>query len=154
MSVESRDINLDVFTSNKAYGSPSGGCDFGLIGNKEVCVQEIVFYLTKDGIERVMMRKQDQTCLTVGGLVPPSSQPPSSWKFSPDDRFKEIKMFCQNNRLVGVRVVTCKPHQRTLEVGNVSGTNSFDVPVGSGRCVGIFGNSGQYMDNLGFVMRR
>ena len=153
MSVLSRDIDMGVFTCNRAYGSSSGGCDYGLIGNKEICIQEITWYPRGSGIGRVMLKKHDQTCLTVGEMHSDLSQPGVTWTFKPDERLKTIEMFSQNNCLAGVRVTTCEPYEQRLEVGQVSG-NPVEVPVGTGRWVGIFGNSGQYVDNLGFAMRR
>ncbi len=150
MSVISQDIDLKTFTSNVAVGSTSGGCKYGLVGNKEVVIQELVWYLTDNGIGRVMVKKHDKTCLTVGGMRPSETKPLVRWTFQPEEKFETIQLFSQNNRLAGVRMCTDK---QKLQIGYVE-SNPIEISAGTGRCVGMFGNSGMCVDNLGFAMRR
>ena len=152
MSVISHDISLDTFTCNKAVGSATGGCDYSLIGNKDVYVQSLTWYPIDNGFGRVMMKKQDGTYLTIGGMRPSETKPGVTWNFKPEERFSTVELFAQNDRLVGVRV--CTNMNQKLEVGYLEGKTPVTIPVGTGRFVGIFGNSGKYVDSLGFAMRR
>ena len=154
MSVISRDISLDTYTSNKAVGSSSGGCDYSLLGNRDKPVQEITWYPTSDnGIGRVMMRKCDGTCITIGSLPSSQALPEVTWTFKPDELFDSIELFSLNDRLAGACVRTRAPYKQELKVGYVQGEPQ-KIPSGTGLCVGIFGNFSRCVDNLGFAMRR
>lgn len=158
MSYISEDISTDIFTSNLAVGSTSGGYDFGLVGNLQHHVKEITITLTKNRIARVVVKKQDLSCITIGGGESPESPlvTVKSWFFEPDEIFSCIQLFSKENCLSGIKLKTSK--QDDLQACTCDNpptctcASPVVIPRGSGICVGVFGNAGTYVESLGFAM--
>lgn len=158
MSVKSLDISTAIFTSNIAVGANSGGYDFGFIGDLESRVKEIVMTLNDERMNfgRVSLKKYDQTCITVGGNneYRSSGNRVLTWQFEADEQITRIRLYSKNDCLVGIKLSTTKQQDLEAFVPGVTeySPTPVEIPVGSGKWVGIFGNSGLYVDSLGFAM--
>lgn len=155
MSVKSGDIDTTIFTSNVSVGSTSGGYDFGLVGDVNQSIESITFVLTRDTIGRLILKKKDGTQLIIGATDPSTAQKVVTWKFDwPTDKLKEIILYPSLNmkHLAKVLLVTEK-NQFNVSVpsGSVSPTGT-RIDVGRGNCVGVFGNAGEHIYNMGFAM--
>lgn len=151
---KSEDVSTDVFTSNIAVGSPTEGYDFGLIGNTKKWVEEIRVSITATHIGRLMVRKSDGTCLTIGST---GGDPKEIWRFNPTEKFSLIQLYSKNKRLVGIRLSTDR--QTNLHVfvpgcENLSDDYSKKIRINEGceSCIGVFGNARECVDSLGFAM--
>lgn len=148
MSAVSGDISLDTFASNLAVGSKSGGHDFGLVGSVHHGIQEMTVYIAYGCIGKVVAKKSDHSCITIGRT---DSTLKKTWNFEPDERFTRIRLYSRDNHLVGIKLSTNEHQQlEALALGEIP--DPVEIPVGSGKCVGVFGNSGKIVDSLGFAM--
>lgn len=151
MSSYSQDIDLNIFTSNLAYGSSSGGYDYGLVGNRDYRVKCIKMNVDEptSSFGRIVVEKWDGTCLSIGSLPDASNE--KKWNFEKDEQFTRIQLYSDKDRLCGIKIST---NRQTLQyfVPSCSMEKHQDIPVGSGKCIGVFGQSGTYVDCLGFAM--
>lgn len=150
--IEKDDISLDVFTHKRAYGSPNAGGDYGCVGwlTKPICTFSLS--LGHDAFGRMVFQKTDGMTITVGGTELPDV---CKWTFDASERFQDIQVYTSAGRLVGVMLRT---NHKTCRA-EVKSFNSLSPPptankidVGSGVCVGVFGNSDIWMQSLGFAM--
>lgn len=158
MSLHSKDIG-DIFTSDLAVGSSSGGEDFSLIGSTRKCIEEITFYVVTDehgdpqvkkSIGQIRVRKSDGTCITVGAV---KTTVKATLVLKPHEKLTKIQLMSYEDRLVGVDIRTDKKQHLSVQIPNLpSGIHPTEIPVGTGEFVGVFGRSGLYVDSLGFAM--
>lgn len=150
-SVLKNDIDVSTFTDNNAYGSPNGH-DYGCVGWLLKPVTMISLSVGDNAFGRIEFRKSDGMCITAGATDLPDK---SVMQFQEDERFREVKLYTCSGRLVGLCLVTnrqtCKVFVKQY---NPSASQSHVVEVGSGKCVGIFGNSGVWLESLGLAMLR
>lgn len=167
MSVYSKDIDTGIFTSNLAVGSNTGGYDYGFVGDLSHRVKEMSILLNKDlgNIGRIIIKKYDMTCITVGGnhgMTEGGSQPSGTssqncwvtWNFEPEEQLTRIRLYSREDRLVGIKISSNRQQNLSACLPGVTDTNPtpVEIPVGSGKWVGIFGFSGAHVDSLGFAM--
>lgn len=156
MSIKSQDISTDLFTSNLAVGSSTGGYDYGFVGDLGHRVKEITITLCDEqmNIGRICIVKYDQTSTTVGGNNGLQPERVLTWRFEPDEQLTRIRLYSKNNRLAGIKLSTSKQTDLEACVTGVSETSPtpVEIPVGSGKWMGIFGFSGRFVDSLGFAM--
>ena len=147
------DISIDEFTTNRAYGVVSSTAgDFGLVAEWNHPIKRLTLYVGRDSIKRIRLEKMDNTYISVGSDSCDVTPRQLDWNFAYDERFTEIKIYLDSpsKALVGLKMVTNK---QSLEV--VSQERKYisqDVPVGSGMCMGMFGNAERTVTALGFAM--
>lgn len=155
MSVTSQDISLSSYTSNVSVGVSPQGHDFSLVGDNTKYVSSIVFCITPSGFGRIALEKRDGSCITIGGS---DAGKKTTWTFGNEEKFTRIRLYSQPasgpnpSRLAGIR---CSTTTQNLEVfcnPNEIPPNPVEIPVGTGRCAGVFGVSGVCVDSLGFAM--
>ncbi len=149
MTYTSLDISLDVFTSNIAVGSPTGGCDYDLVGCEHHSLQQLSLVIGEEGFERIMAKKHNGTSISVGVT---DSKPSINWKFGLDEKFLSINLYSSEDHLAGIEITTDKGQKLKAYLPGYSPSHPIVIPVGSGKCLGIFGNSGTIVDSLGFAM--
>ena len=147
--VEKNDISLDTFTHRRAYGSQQG-CDFGCVGWLEKPVTMMSWCLGQTAFGRLQLQKSDGTSIIVGATDLPDK---ITWNFMEGERFTEIKMYTASSKLVGVCITTSRNTYRAVvkDFDRLS-PQMTNIDVGSGACVGVFGNSGVWLESLGFAM--
>ena len=150
-----KDISTDEFTTNRAYGAVSSlADDFGLVAEWNHPIKRLTLYVGRDSILRIRLEKMDNTYITVGAC--PSDVTPRhvDWNFTHDERFTEIKIYLDSSSraLVGLKMVTNKQSLEMLDSQERRKYDSQDVPVGSGMCMGMFGNAERTVTALGFAM--
>ena len=151
MSSSSQDIDLDTFTSQIAYGSNIDGHNFSLVGSRDHRVKSIQVNTdaSTSSIGQLLMKKWDESILCVG--VGPDISNQVQWTFDRDEQFTRIQLYSDKDRLCGIKVTTNK-HNYQIFVPSCSMANQIEMSVGSGKCVGVFGQSRSYVDSLGFAM--
>ena len=153
MSYNSPDIDTKkLFTSNEAVGSDSGGYDFGLVGSTKHFVKKITIDVCDNCIGRVTVEKYDETCIIIGASEVPDNR--KTWFFDPDELIVKILLYSsvKKDRLAGIKIATSKQDSLEAFIPGMKLSEAKDIKVGSGQCVGVFGNAGLYVDSLGFAM--
>lgn len=151
----SKDISETTFTSNKAVGSDSGGCDFGLVGCINHLIKGFTMTITNDGFGPLVVSKHDGSKITVGsGHYSDSTRVACdvTWRFAHSERFTSILLYSSNNRLAGIQISTNKQKNLEAFIPGYKPTDPIEIKVGSGKCAGVFGFSGTIIDSLGFAM--
>lgn len=158
----SKDIDLGTFTSNQAAGSDqgtgsqSGGFDYSLVGDLNHRVRQITVMLNdeRNYVSRVIIVKNDQTCSTIGGNQYSDSKVRElTWHFQPNEQLTRIRLYCTNNRFAGFIINTnIQQNIVCLLEGVTESSPHLEIPVGSGKWMGVFGNCGGIVDSLGFAM--
>lgn len=145
---DKKDIPTDKFASRRAYGIKEGD-DYGLVGQVNSHVIRMELSLQKCNIGRLLLKKCDDTCLTIGST--PARQP-LVWTFQDSDRFECIKLYTRNSIPVGIymRTTAKKEYDAKAECGS---TQEINIPIGNGEFVGIFGDADAVVESLGFAMR-
>ena len=156
MSCTSKDIDQTLFMSNVAVGSKTGGYDFGLVGNPMQSIMKLVFRLSQDNIVVLEAYKNDGTRLTIGNPDMPIVKV-VSWEFKEMEKFTSIKLYpsTSSDRLAKIELTTDRQGllQFTIPSGEASKTSQ-SIEVGTGQCVGVFGNADKWIYNLGFATLR
>lgn len=149
-----KDISTDAFTTNRAYGIDPAADTFALVASSNSPIKKLTLHISSDRILRARLEKMDSTVVTVGrDPVGLDSARELEWSFSPDERFKEIKIYVElgSKVLAGLKMVTNKHTMETL-AWKEKKYEAEDVPVGCGMCVGMFGNARNSLASLGFAM--
>ena len=151
MSSSSQDIDPVTFTSQTAYGSNIGGHDFSLVGSHDQRVKSMKMNTDAltSSIGQLLMKKWDESSLLVGDKSDIPNQ--VQWTFDRDELFTRIQLYSDKDRLCGIKITTNKNNYQIF-VPSCSMAKHIEIPVGSGKCVGVFGQSGSYVDSLGFAM--
>ena len=155
-TVAMKDIDTRIFTRNWAIGSATRGNIYSLVGWLKSPIKSIQFYYNAQEFGRIIMEKHDGTNITIGTKTD-SMRNDDPWLFDRNERFTDVKLYSNGQTLTGIKLSSRIGQQPAIEhsVGliNYKFTDPpVDIPVGSGMCVGIFGNHDNVVNALGLAL--
>lgn len=171
-------VDTTRFGTNCAYGHTFNtdpnkiAEEFAILGANSCWVRRLTLLMNKQtGISGIVCEKADNTKISVGlAEGPGSSLPPNvfkcDWTFVQGEIFKRVLLVSNGVRLTGIRITTSKQEKEAYMDGSkIPPESTTGKPIvlyqmiegsaiGSGTCVGIFGNSSDHVEFLGFAMKK
>ncbi len=159
LSIIKNDISTTTFTSNKAFGS-KGGHGFSLVGWTESPISKMTLHVGKT-FGRIVVEKYDGTSINFGGA--PVRQPEYRqmvWKLEKDDLLSKIELYSNGSVLAAIRLTVrgrSAPLEACIDGFSIAGSKPeqrMEVPPGTGKFVGVYGNHDMSVQSLGLAMLR
>lgn len=151
-------IDRAYFTSNNAVGNTGGTRFLWNVGEGAPVVtaqvRSLLFWADSHCVRGVQMKSTNDKTAPGALTGKPSGKATSEFYFSPGERVTSLTLWSNNfsgGRLGGVEIKTDRDRSVFVKPrGN--NITEHKIDVGSGMLVGLFGNSGNDLDCLGFAL--
>ena len=145
-------VDTSYFTSNIALGGRNGN-DFNAgadIPKSATAIRSLQVWYDDNVIRGVVVVFSDDTTTSRGTTDGVKST--DVFYLAPGEKLTDLQLWKGNDRFGGIELRTDQNRSFSIKVGNIG--EPYRPEIGSGLLIGIFGNSGRYLDFLWLAFLR